>query len=261
MDATTATSPPSPGRAEPGLERLLRRPDLVVAAGVLGLAAVAWWDLLRRGDVLCAAIAAPWQWGDLGMAIAMWSIMMVAMMVPSAAPMAMTFARVQRHRRATGQVATPLALFVAGYVLVWTAWSVGAATLQWAMQSLLLLSHHLTLESSWLAGAVLIAAGIYQWTPLKARCLVHCRSPLGFFLARWREGWAGALGMGARHGLYCVGCCSALMALLFVVGVMNMVWVAGLTAYVLAEKLLPWAAASRGVGAVLVVWGVAVLAS
>ncbi len=208
---------------------------------------------------MCAAISAPWQWTDLGMAIAMWSVMMVAMMVPSAAPMAVLFARMQRHRRATGQAATPLALFVAGYVLVWTGWSVLAAVVQWALQSTLVLSHHLTLESSRAAGGLLVLAGIYQLTPFKGRCLVHCQSPMGFFMTRWREGSAGALDMGIHHGLYCVGCCSALMALLFVVGIMNLAWVAGLTAYVLLEKLVPWVAAWRAVGVGLIGWGVFVL--
>jgi len=222
------------------------------------LAAVAWGKLLGDED-MCAAITAPWHLGDLGMAIVMWSVMMVAMMVPSAVPMTLIFARIQKHRRSIGQKATPVALFVAGYVVVWTAWSVGAAVLQWALQSLLVMNHELVLQSGSLAGVFLIVAGIYQLTPWKGRCLVHCQSPMGFFMTKWREGWAGALGMGIRHGAYCVGCCWALMGLLFVVGVMNVLWVAGLTAYVVLEKIVPWIGASRAVGAGLVAWGVVVL--
>ena len=222
------------------------------------LAAVAWWKLLGDED-MCAAITAPWHLGDLGMAIVMWSVMMVAMMVPSAVPMTLIFARIQKHRRQVGQAVTPVALFVAGYVIVWTVWSVGAATLQWALQSTLFMNHELVLKSGSLAGVFLIVAGAYQLTPWKSRCLVHCQSPMGFFMTKWREGAAGALGMGFRHGAYCVGCCWALMGLLFVVGVMNILWVAGLTAYVVLEKIVPWIGASRAVGVVLVAWGVAVL--
>jgi predicted metal-binding membrane protein len=224
-----------------------------------GLAAVAWWDLLRD-EGMCAAISAPWRLVDLRRAIVMWSVMMVAMMVPSAVPMTLLYARIQRQRRLAGQVATPATLFVAGYVIVWTAWSVGAAALQWALQSLLLMTHELVLPSGALAGLFLVVAGLYQLTPWKSRCLVHCQSPIGFFVTRWRDGWKGALDMGIHHGAYCVGCCWALMGLLFVVGVMNLAWVAGLTAYVVLEKIVPvrkWSVASRAVGVALVGWGLA----
>lgn len=220
---------------------------------MVGLAALAWLDLTRHG---CTVPAQPWQWADLGTAAAMWTVMMAAMMVPSTAPMVMAFDRVQRHRRASGQTATPLMLFVTGYLIVWTGWSVAAAGLQWGLQSALLLSPHLALESAAVAGGVLIAAGLYQFTPLKTACLAHCQSPMAFFLTRWRAGGAGAVAMGFRHGAYCVGCCWVLMGLLFVVGVMNLAWVAGLSAYVLLEKLGGIRTAiSRIVGLGLVGWG------
>jgi predicted metal-binding membrane protein len=252
VDGTTATSPRSPGKAD-ALERVLRRPDLVVLGGVTALAAVAWADLFRRGDMMCADT--PWLWSELGMAIVMWSVMMVAMMLPSATPMTMIFARLQRQRRAAGQAATPVTLFVAGYLLVWTGFSIAAAILQWALQSTLIVSMHLTLENTALAGAFLVVAGLYQLTPLKTACLAHCQSPIGFIAGHWRDGWLGALDMGVRHGAYCVGCCWALMCLLFVFGVMNLAWVAALSGYVLAEKVIPWLAASRLVGLALIVWG------
>jgi predicted metal-binding membrane protein len=233
------------------------RQDVVVLAGMTALAGVAWWDLLRD-EGMCAAIQAPWHVSDLAAAIVMWSVMMVAMMVPSAVPMTLLYARIQRQRRLGGQAATPAVLFVAGYVIVWTAWSAGAAALQWSLQSLLVMTHELVLPSGSLAGVFLVVAGVYQLTPWKSRCLVHCQSPIGFFVARWRDGWKGALDMGVHHGAYCVGCCWALMGLLFVVGVMNLAWVAGLTAYVVLEKIVPlrrWSAASHAVGVALVAWG------
>jgi len=232
-----------------------------VIGGVGAVAAVAWWELLRDGDVACAAsMGTPWSGAALWAAIVMWTVMMVAMMLPSAAPMIVTYARIQRHRSRDGQAATLVALFAGGYLIAWTAWSVLAALLQWTFQSLLVMSGEMALHSALLAAAFLVTAGIYQLTALKRMCLVHCQSPIGFFMTRWREGGAGALAMGARHGGYCVGCCWALMGLLFVVGVMNLVWVAALTAYVLLEKivperLVPWLGASRLVGVGLIGWG------
>jgi predicted metal-binding membrane protein len=231
----------------------------VVLGCVLGLAGLAWADLLRRGQTMCVPPDAPWQWPDLATGILMWAVMMVAMMLPSAAPMTLLFARLDRRRRAGGNAGVPTALFVTGYVLVWTGWSVLAAAGAWALQSTLLLSPHLTLDAPSLAGGVLVAAGVYQTTPLKTACLAGCQSPMGFLLTRWREGRAGALVMGLRHGAICVGCCWALMGLLFVVGVMNLAWVAALTGYVLLEKSVAGALPSRLVGLGLVGWGLFVL--
>jgi predicted metal-binding membrane protein len=235
------------------------RPELVVLGCVLGLAGLAWLDLLLHGHAMCAWRAEPWRWADLAMATAMWAVMMVAMMLPSAAPMTMTLARLDRRGRARGGAGVPVPLFVAGYVLVWTGWSALAAALQWALQSTLLLSPHLTLDAAAPAGGVLITAGLYQLTPLKSACLARCQSPMGFLLTRWRAGRGGAMVMGLQHGAYCVGCCWALMAVLFVVGAMNLAWVAGLTGYVLLEKIVPGAVPSRIVGLGLVGWGVLVL--
>jgi predicted metal-binding membrane protein len=189
----------------------------------------------------------------------MWAVMMVAMMLPSAAPVTMLFARLDRRRRADGGAGVPVALFVAGYLLVWTGWSVLAAALQWILRSTLLLSPHLALDEAALAGGVLITAGLYQLTPLKKSCLARCQSPIGFLVTHWRAGRKGALVMGLRHGAYCVGCCSALMAILFVVGAMNLVWVAALTGYVLLEKSVPGLVPTRLVGVGLLGWGLFVL--
>jgi predicted metal-binding membrane protein len=129
--------------------------------------------------------------------------------------------------------------FGIGYLLVWTAFSAGAALGQWALHQAAMLSPAMTTANARLSGAILIAAGVYQLTPFKRACLTHCRSPLGFLMSHWRDGKAGALRMGIEHGTYCLGCCWALMGVLFVVGVMNLVWVAALTIFVLVEKFGP----------------------
>lgn len=187
----------------------------------------------------------------------MWSVMMVGMMLPGAAPMILLFAAVQR--RARPHPFPVIVVFVFGYVAVWTVFSAGAAGLQAGLQSLRMLTAD-RLASGTLAGAVLVAAGLYQWTALKERCLAHCQSPLAFMTRHWRPGTAGALRMGVMHGAYCLGCCWALMVLLFVGGVMNLLWVAALAALVLLEKILPGGRLfARIAGIVLIAWGAALL--
>ncbi len=189
----------------------------------------------------------------------MWWIMMIAMMIPSAAPMILLFARVHRHHRAQAQkkastpvqhVAVPTGAFLAGYLLAWLAFSLAATALQWLLERAGLLHSMLMWSTSHLLSAsFLLAAGAYQLSPLKGACLVHCRSPIAFISRHWRNGRWGALRMGVAHGLYCVGCCWTLMALLFVGGVMNLVWIAGLAIFVLLEKLAPsgmWVAHASG---------------
>lgn len=244
--------------------RLLERDRLIVLGGVVGLAGLAWLDLWRRaaGIDMDAAMPRQMPWGaaDLGAAALMWSVMMVAMMLPSAAPVLLLFSSVQRKRREQGQAATSTSLFTAGYLVIWVAWSGLAAALQGTLQWLFLLSPQLE-TTSWVLGAgVLLLAGGYQLTPLKNACLVQCQSPLGFFLTRWREGRWGALGMGLRHGAYCLGCCWALMGLLFVGGVMNLLWVAALAGFILFEKAVARGAwFSRVAGLALAAWGLFVL--
>jgi len=156
------------------------------------------------------------------------------------------------HRRKAQSVKRmmPTLLFACGYLLVWSAFSFLATGLQWALDRLTLLSPMLTTTNAVLGGLVFLLAGVYQLTPLKQSCLHHCRSPFGFLFSRWRDGWRGALSMGAEHGAFCLGCCWLLMALLFVVGVMNLLWVAALTLFVFGEKLLRggvWIARISGV--------------
>jgi len=171
--------------------------------------------------------------------LAMWSIMMMAMMAPSAAPMIITFATVNRRRRERSAPYVPAAVFLLGYLIVWTAFSALATTAQFWLTSVRLLSMSMASASPVFAGGLLIGVGLFQWTPWKQRCLTHCAGPLQFLMSAWREGWTGALRMGVQHGLFCLGCCWAVMALLFVAGVMNLLWVAALSFFILAEKLAP----------------------
>ncbi len=248
------------------LRRFLDRERVIVLGGVIGLVALAWLEVWRRVGRMGMDVAMPWQmpWSvaDLGAAALMWGVMMTAMMLPSAAPTLLLFASVQRRRHAQREAATPTGLFAVGYLLIWLAWSLLAAGLQWALQALLLLSPHLATTSALVGAVFLLLAGLYQFTPWKDACLVQCQSPLGFLLTRWREGRRGSLNMGLSHGAYCVGCCWALMGLLFVGGVMNLLWVAALAVFVLLEKVVargPWL--SRAAGLALIVGALYLLQS
>ncbi len=239
----------------------------LVVAGVAGLTGLAWFDLWHRagamakdagmdmgmGMAMAMTPPVPWSLPDLIAAGAMWSIMMTAMMLPSATPMLFFFAGVQRTRRTTGQTVVPSGIFAAGFLLIWLAWSWLAAGLQWALQASLVLSPQLAIARLPLAAAFLVLAGLYQFTPLKHACLARCQSPLSFLFTQWREGPWGALEMGVRYGGYCVGCCWALMGLLFVVGVMNLLWVALLAIFVLMEKTMrgPWLGRVTGVALIV----------
>ncbi len=176
--------------------------------------------------------------------VLMWWIMMIAMMTPSAAPMVLLFARILRQRPGrdlTGSSAAAIPLFVLGYLAIWLAFSIAVSLLQWVLVYASFVSEMMMWSTNArLSGGILIAAGVYQLTPLKTACLSRCRSPVQFFAANWRNGAMGAFRMGIKHGGFCLGCCLFLMLLLFVGGVMNMVWIAGLTAYVAVEKLTKW---------------------
>ncbi len=229
------------------LESVLKRDRAVVAVGLAVITGLAWAYLValalemggtEPGMVLAAMPRlAPWSAADFALTLVMWAVMMVAMMMPAAAPMILLFASVNRKRRNQGHPFVPTGLFALSYILVWSAFSLAATTLQWLLESAALLSPMMVGASAILGGLLLICAGLYQWSPLKHACLVRCRSPLDFVLTRWREGARGALVMGLDHGVYCVGCCWFLMGLLFVGGVMNLLWVAAIAAFVLVEKV------------------------
>jgi predicted metal-binding membrane protein len=201
----------------------------------------------------------PWDAGDLGTTAVMWAVMMIAMMLPSATPLLVLFARSQRPRLGVAEGSRRTGLLGAGYLVVWLLWSGLAAALQWLLHAGLLLSPGAALTSALAGGGLLVLAGVYQVTPWKHACLARCQSPLGFMLAHWREGRTGAFRMGAAHGVSCVGCCWALMVLLFVGGVMNLSWVAALSVLVLVEKVVPGRWISYLSGAALVVWGLFVV--
>lgn len=186
----------------------------------------------------------------------MWWVMMIAMMLPSASPMVLLFARIQRKEKDKGAPFVPTSIFTMGYLVTWAFFSVLAAGAQWGFEYAGLLSTMLMSTSSVFAGILLLIAGIYQLTPLKQACLRHCRSPLQFVMHHWRTGTAGAFRMGVQHGSFCLGCCWFLMALLFVGGVMNLYWIVGLAVFVLLEKTIPaghWVGSITGIG--LIVWG------
>lgn len=228
------------------LEALLKRDRIFVVSGLVAIAALAWAYIIylaRDMQHMDMGMAMPQMqaWGifELVLLFVMWAVMMVAMMVPSAAPLILIFASAYRKRQERKDPVVPTAIFLMGYLLVWTGFS-GLATLaQWGLHSAALLSPMMVSTNSILGGILLLAAGIFQWTSLKHACLSHCRSPIGFLMSHWKEGTRGALIMGLEHGTYCVGCCWILMVLLFVAGVMNLVWVTFIAAFVLAEKVLP----------------------
>jgi predicted metal-binding membrane protein len=202
------------------------------------------------------AMDTPWTAADLFFTFAMWAVMMVGMMAGSAAPVLLLFAAA-RARRAERGGRLAVLMFGLGYITVWIGFSACAALAQWVLHETALLSPTMAASNPYLAGAILIAAGAYQLTPWKGACLTQCRSPLGFLMTNWREGQFGALQMGIRHGAYCLGCCWALMCVLFVVGVMNLIWVAALTAFVLLEKIGPAGTiVSRAGGAAMVLGGI-----
>ena len=186
----------------------------------------------------------------------MWWTMMMAMMLPSAAPAILTFGALSRKFGEQGASASPLSLFVAGYAAVWTGFAVVAVALQLLLSQKIALSMMMAVGSAVVGGSLLVAAGLYQMSPLKSACLRKCQTPLMFFAGNWRKGSLGAFRMGLSHGLYCLSCCWVLMGLLFYGGVMDLRWIVGLALYVAAEKLIPVGnRLSQFTGLILIGWG------
>ena len=241
------------------LEAVLRQDRGIVLVGVAGVAALAWaYTVYLAWDMRGMAMPLMQSWGavDLALMFIMWAVMMVAMMVPTAAPMILVFAKVNRTRREQQRPFIPTSIFLGGYLIVWGGFAALAAIAQWGLHTGALLSPNMASASPYLGGALLLIAGVFQWSRLKYACLTQCRTPLGFLMSEWREGQKGALVMGLRHGTYCLGCCWILMGLLFVLGVMNLLWIAALAGFVLIEKVAPAGRRlSRITGLLLVAWG------
>ena len=235
------------------VSRLLRRERLGVGAGLALLALLCWWYLLAGSSIRSGM--APMRAPPFSTLVLMWWLMMVAMMLPSAVPAILLYARVRQSRSQDPAIADTW-VFFAGYVAVWLFFSVAAAVAQ-----LLAADSSMLIENRIVQATLLLAASLYQLSPLKSACLAECRSPAAFISRHWRSGCGGAVLLGVRHGLYCLGCCWTLMALLFVGGVMNFLWIVALTLVVAMEKL-----ATRGpllgkaVGVALAAWGIAKLA-
>lgn len=258
------------------IEGALRRDRWIVVAGLVAVAAASWAYLLAGAgmdmdmgasdamsmpgmdDQMAGMAMTPAAWTPHYAVVMflMWWIMMIAMMLPGATPMILLFAAVNRRQRERGNPFVTTTLFTASYLVAWAGFSLLAVILHWMLQRTGLLSPDMALTSQFIGAGLLVAAGLYQITPIKQACLRHCRSPAAYLAEHWRRGTGGAVVMGLQHGAYCLGCCWFLMLLLFFGGVMNLVWIAGLALYVLVEKAIPaghWL--DYGVGAVLVAAG------
>ena len=260
--------------ADSTIERAVKRDRTIVLVALISVVLLSWvyvlvgagmgisaFEMTRMsGGAMGMMMPAQWSREYAGVMFLMWWVMMIAMMLPSATPMVLLFAMVNRKQKEKGNAYVPTVLFASAYLAVWAWFSVVAVALQWGLEATALLSPMLVSTSAFLGGGLLLAAGIYQLTPIKQACLKHCRSPLQFMMSHWRSGRRGAFRMGVEHGAYCVGCCWFLMGLLFFGGVMNLYWIGGLAVFVLLEKTIPaghWI--GYVVGIALIVWGIVVL--
>lgn len=260
-----ASIPPS--RTSPSVHAAnFRDGALPVGAGIALVAALSWayifymvWGM-ENMDLSADSILMPrmiaWHGADLLLVFIMWAIMMAAMMLPAAAPLLLLLAKINHARYSPRRAAFATGVAGLGYLAAWTGFSLLATLAHWGLLEARLVSPMMDSSSPLLSGALLVAAGAYQFTPLKHACLWRCRSPLSVLLNQWREGYLGAFRMGLRQGVYCTGCCWLLMTLLFAFGVMNLIWIAALSLLVLLEKILPQPRLfAQGTGAILLVWG------
>jgi predicted metal-binding membrane protein len=246
---------PDPSASVP----LARERNLIIAVLLL-LAAASWAVLVWQADLMDMAGMGPTMGMSAALFLAVWVVMMVAMMFPTAAPMIVLFGRVQAARRNRGEAAVATSLFVGAYLLVWSAAGIVAFVAALAAEWLAVATGLTAEAAARIGGALLVLAGLYQLTPLKRACLTHCRSPLAFVMSSWRPGTSGAFRMGIGHGLYCLGCCWLLFVVLFPLGMMNVAAMAVITVFIFAEKTFPFGRRVVQAGAaVLVLYGVAVL--
>lgn len=256
------------------IEKILRRDRAILIAGLIIITLLAWGYVInlsfQMNDMAVESGPMPdmsptpimpnmqaWRVNDLLFNLTMWAVMMVAMMTPSATPMILAFAGLNRRRNVNENASGKTITFLAGYMIVWFSFSAIATLIQWGFHSVGALSPEVISVTPLIGAIILILAGIYQFTPLKYDCLSNCRIPVSFLATEWRDGTSGALIMGLRHGLYCLGCCWTLMLLLFVTGVMNLLWVALIAGYVLIEKVTSAGQRiSRVIGLLMIGWGV-----
>jgi predicted metal-binding membrane protein len=237
----------------------------VIAMGAMaGITCMAWMHNVHMATTMLSPLSIPvstssdWSVADLVFNFGMWTVMMIGMMLPSVTPWVWTLSG-WRQRRSINSLCLATS-FLAGYLICWTGFSALATLFQEFLRQSSIMTDTLMISDSYMAGSILAIAGIYQLTPLRARCLKHCRSPLSFFMSAWKPGNTGAFNMGAVHGLYCISCCWALMMLSFVTGVMNLIWMAAITLYILVDHAFSvgiWP--SRISGALLIVSAVWVL--
>ncbi len=239
----------------------LRRERAIILTLLLALAAVSWLVLLRwRPGVGGEEMMGPTMGLGPLLFLAVWGVMMIAMMFPTAAPMILMFTRVQAAKRNQGQTFVPTWVFVAGYLIIWIAFGILIYGVALAAERAMQGSAWLSMNAARAGGALIVAAGLYQLSPLKRSCLAHCRTPLHFVLTRWRDGYQGALEMGLRHGLYCLGCCWLLFAILLPLGLMYVGLMALITLLIFAEKSLPISPHARvAAAAALIAYGAIVL--
>jgi predicted metal-binding membrane protein len=240
--------------------RVLRRERLVLVALLALLTALSWVAMARMAsEAPSGAGRLPPCCATFGLTFWMWVVMMAGMMIPSATPMVLTHAAIMRRRVALGGRYVSSALFFSGYLAAWTGFSLVAALAEWALHRSSLLDPETLRVRPLAAALVLLCTGAFQLSSVKDTCLSQCRAPLGYFLTEWREGLVGAFVMGLRHGWFCIGCCWLLMAILFAAGVMSLWWGAAITAFVIAEKLLPWRRLIVWSGAILCFGGAAIV--
>lgn len=247
---------------------MARRDLFALFTALTMLAAVGWWyvvilsrDMAIMNSSMSTMGVKPWAASDFLMMFIMWTIMMIAMMVPTAMRSFLIFSRITAQQAKRGRSFVSGYWFAAGYIVIWTVFSIAATGLQWGLDQAALLSSRMVVYSPFVGAMIFILAGAWQFTPLKNACLTHCRSPLVFLSQNFRAGKFGALSLGLRHGLYCLGCCWVLMGLLFVGGVMNLAWILAITIFVLVEKLLPVTVqTSRITGMLMILAGAGYLA-
>jgi predicted metal-binding membrane protein len=250
-------------------EHVLKKDRFIVLTALFLICVLSWLYIIylyeqmypmNMNALLFAMPMTPhWSSTDFVLLFLMWFVMMIAMMTPSVTPLVLIFTSINRKRRQQQNPCVPSGYLLGGYFLAWAAFSLFATLLQWLLQQVSLLNPEMVTTNKLVGGIILITAGIFQFTPLKNTCLRSCRSPIGFIHQHWKDGRDGALRMGIQNGIYCLGCCWILMLLLFVSGIMNILWIAIISLFVVIEKISSAKAISLMAGIALMAYGIIVL--